>query len=57
MIFYILAVIFGALTCTGCLLYGLFVKETNECRLAACISFLAGLIIMISGIALCVFKK
>ena len=57
MIFHILAIIIGALICTGCILYGLFNKETNECRFATFISFVIGLILLISGIVFVIFKK
>ena len=57
MILHILAIIIGALICTGCIIYGLFNKETNECKFATVISFLIGLILVITGIVCLIFKK
>ena len=56
-IVHILAIIFGMLVCTGCVIYGLFNKETNECRFATVISFLIGVIMVVSGIVFMIFKK
>lgn len=56
-IIHILTIILGLLVCTGCVLYGLFNKETNECRFTSVISFVIGLILVISGIAFCIFKQ
>lgn len=57
MIVHILAIVIGALICTGCIICGLFNKETNECKFATVISFLIGLILVITGVMCLLFKK